>query len=801
MEGMIVNMNKEKRLRVIQQLIATKEFNKAIQKIDELIPVTTCIRKCVNLKAQCFLELQKYDEACEIYKDYYPYVMIDEEDIVALKHLAEIHYHLGNTIRAKKYENSYKCFTKTESEYKTYLCQQYAESEQLYGSFINNSDNIKEILESIIIDNFQMLRMTEAAVYYALMKRLKIDIKFEIEEEFAQLIQVKEFINELSVRDNNKYCVISAYAEQASILRDRCLAKVLSMLGALVYHIIPFYISDNASFSVEKCFTSQIKEGNIIKIYTPNVGGRAEPRIVSEVITALNQKNNTDIPIVLFGDSNFLMDINEDVETSKLIEMYFNHYENQPIPGKDCVLLGPYLKSISYIWGINIIEIFAKEATVDFSIIIPVRNSIKYLRETIETCLEQDYEGTYEVLISDNSKDDNINVQGIVNSIDNSKIRYIKTPFDLTLTKSFEFAYFNAHGRYLVSLGADDGLIKTALSKMANVMKLYPDNNVFAWNRAGYTWPDFSYGGNQNHVIFNPFLSSDTKLKEIETKPFIRKFALGDISCIYIPSMYLRTCVKREHINKIIKVTGKFEDGDSQDVYTGMLNLFLEDKIIYADYPLVISGKTTSSVGFTSNQSIQTMEALGERFRRAFRAHRYTNYHSQDYRDLYTIFLPFGTIMLPYREFIKVNHYNIRVHDYRDKRDIIKILYSVYEVLPDKHCDEALVLKQLERIAKVAGNDIYNEYLHKRGKWERLLKIKHQLKRSIKNKTLLSFLKKIYNVMFNIRSGWHSKHSSNGTNKISKPILDIDCSKYDVYGIKGAVECLLTELTKIHYQI
>jgi len=317
-------MNKERRLRVIQQLIAAKEFNKAIQKIDELVPVTTCIRKCVNLKAQCFLELQKYDEACEMYKDYFPYVMIDEEDIVALKHLAEIHYHLGNTIRAKKYENSYKYFTKTESECKTYLYQQYAESEELYDSFINNSGNIniKEILESIIVDNFQMLRMTEAAVYYALMKRLKIDIKFDIEEEFAQLIQVKEFINELSVRDNNKYCMISVYAEQASILRDRCLAKALSMLGSLVYHIIPFYVSDNASFSVEKCFTSQIKEGNIIKIYIPNVGGKTEPGIVSNFITLLNERNNTDIPIVLFGDSNFLMDVNEDVEISKLIDIY-----------------------------------------------------------------------------------------------------------------------------------------------------------------------------------------------------------------------------------------------------------------------------------------------------------------------------------------------------------------------------------------------------------------------------------------------------------------------------------------------
>jgi len=288
---------------------------------------------------------------------------------------------------------------------------------------------------------------------------------------------------------------------------------------------------------------------------------------------------------------------------------------------------------------------------------------------------------------------------------------------------------------------------------------------------------------------------------EIETEPFIRKFALGDISLIYIPSMYLRTCVKREHVNKIVKVTGKFGNGDSQDIYTGILNLFLEDKIIYADYPLVISGQTIASIGFTSQLSIQTMETLGEHFKRAFTGYRYTNYHSQDYRDLYTIIVPYEGIMLAYREFIKVNHYNIKVHDYRDKSDIIKILCSVHKVLPDKNCHRALVLKQLEGISKISGNDIHNEYLRKKGKCGRLLKIRNLLKRRIKNKTLRSFLNKIYYGMFDIRSLWHSKHSSNGINTINKIILDIDCSKYDVYGIKGAAECLLNELKKKHYQI
>jgi len=145
-------------------------------------------------------------------------------------------------------------------------------------------------------------------------------------------------------------------------------------------------------------------------------------------------------------------------------------------------------------------------------------------------------------------------VLDLVKSINNKKVRYIRTPFDLSLPKSFEFAYLNSRGRYLISLGSDDGLIKTALSIMNAAMNQYPDNNVLLWNEAIYVWPDYPSTEKNNHVFFSYYLSNNVKISELDTEPLIRQFALGNIPFQKMPIMYMVTCVKREHINKMIEV-------------------------------------------------------------------------------------------------------------------------------------------------------------------------------------------------------------------------------------------------------
>ena len=790
-----MNLKETLNLYVIQRLIDNKSFEIAIKKIDMLIPTTTCIRRCVNLKVQCLIELENYHDAYELYKDYFPYAMIDTEDLNAIKYLSKVYQHLGNKIQAIKYENSYKILSGTKEERELYLYEQEEKSYHVYNEFLKNNGSTKEMLENIIIDNFQMLRITEAAVYFALAKRIGIDISDNTAGEFSRYTQAEKFTYELSIGHNNKYCVISESASQSNMLRDCCLVKALSLLGTLVYHIIPFYKSDHVDLSIDKCFEMQEYEGNIVKIKTSKSGDRAERGNISDIIKALNNRNDTNNPIILFGESDFLMDINEDVEISKILEMYFRHYEKQSIPRKDCLLLGSYFASMLHIWGYDVQKEFAKDPVCDFSIIIPVRNSIKYLRETIETCLNQDYKGTYEILISDNAWHNNVNVLDLVKSINNEKVRYIRTPFELSLPKSFEFAYLNSRGKYLISLGSDDGLIKTALSVMNATMNKCPDNNVLLWNFALYNWPEYSSIEKNNHTSFSYNLSNSTKLIELETEPLIREYVLGNIVYMSMPMMYLVTCVKREHINKMIEVTGKFEDGSSQDIYTGMANLFIENKITYIDYPLVVAGNSEVSVGLFSEQAIQTMSFLGKRFRSNFYFFRYSNYYSQDYRNLSTI-TGLGTRYSIYQEYVKVNHYKFK-KDYSNKKDILIILYEIHKWLPEKSCDEALYLNQLENVAKSFGDDVYKQYMYDRKKWNIQLRVKQIAKKFVKSKKIRHIFRKIYYSIRKLYSLNNRKHTYPNTNNIfsahgmNRQTIDIDLSSYNVEGIKCATEYLL----------
>ena len=481
-------------------------------------------------------------------------------------------------------------------------------------------------------------------------------------------------------------------------------------------HIIPHDDSENDRLSLEKSFELQGKNGNIATIKIPQKGDRVDQIFLSNLIKYMNDEDDSEDPIVLFGNAKLLMEMNEDIEISKIFAMYFRHYEEQPIPRKDCLLLGNYFAAISHIWGYDVKKEFDKEPTCDFSIIIPVRNSIKYLREVIETCLNQDYEGTYEILISDNGWHMGVDVLGLIKSINSEKIRYIKTPFDLSLTKSFEFAYLNARGKYLISLGSDDGMIKNSLSMITLALNKFPQNNIVMWPRARYKWPISNVGKQKgNKLSYNFGELNYFDIKEIDPKPLIKKAIIGKLSVFETPNMYLATCIKREHIGKIIGLTGKFEDGDSQDVYTGVLNLFIEDKITYLQYPVIISGGSEVGVGFMYASKPESLKIINNLFKIKFMYHRYTNYYNAAYREISPV-VGMGNEYLFFREYKKIERYNFLTVD-SSNNDILEMLHSIYyDINKKKLIDKNIYNKQLNTLAQL-DEKLYKDYRRNRNKW------------------------------------------------------------------------------------
>ena len=97
-----------------------------------------------------------------------------------------------------------------------------------------------------------------------------------------------------------------------------------------------------------------------------------------------------------------------------------------------------------------------------FSIIITTYNYEKYIRESIESALNQDFSGEYEIIVVDDHSTDN--TLSILDDYD-SIIR-INNKENLSLEVSANKGIGRANGKYIVRLDADDYLECNFLSEM-----------------------------------------------------------------------------------------------------------------------------------------------------------------------------------------------------------------------------------------------------------------------------------------------------------------------------------------------
>ena len=107
-----------------------------------------------------------------------------------------------------------------------------------------------------------------------------------------------------------------------------------------------------------------------------------------------------------------------------------------------------------------------------FSIIITTYNYEKYIRESVESALNQDFSGEYEVIVIDDCSTDG--TSQILDSY-NSLIR-IHNKKNLSLEVSANKAIRKANGKYIVRLDADDYLEGNFLSE---AFKHIENENIF----------------------------------------------------------------------------------------------------------------------------------------------------------------------------------------------------------------------------------------------------------------------------------------------------------------------------------
>lgn len=109
------------------------------------------------------------------------------------------------------------------------------------------------------------------------------------------------------------------------------------------------------------------------------------------------------------------------------------------------------------------------------SVVMPVYNGEKYLKESIQSILNQTFKDLEFIIINDGSTDA---TEKIILSFSDSRIVYIKNKINLQIVKSLNKGISLAKGKYIARMDSDDISLKNRLEKQIRFMEKNLDVSV-----------------------------------------------------------------------------------------------------------------------------------------------------------------------------------------------------------------------------------------------------------------------------------------------------------------------------------
>jgi glycosyltransferase involved in cell wall biosynthesis len=616
------------------------------------------------LKSFYFVQKMYYSRFLIILKDYNPFLFKDWIDFVFLKLLVLVHLKVGNKYLSDRYYYSLKLIYGSipNRSFKENYLKHYL------NKFLQPYEYTLDDLSEIMLSLFYFSYINEAYLIYNYL----IFQNYSINNDVKDLFDFYTFDNKITINDFLKICkskvlvslTISNYSEFGfSLIIIRILNQIFNDCRFLVR------INDKKiynDFKSEKSISGIDKKISLLQ-YDYN-------KTLEEIERIILSDYSFDENFILIISGSILKHLYKNFKLYKNMHILYRSFNSLVDNSFHILLYGSFAKLYEFNYGKNLNRIQIYE----FSIVIPIRNSIQYFQDTLQTCLNQDYKKPFEILIIDNSDNLTLEIKSIISKMRNGfgKINFIKTPKVLELSKVFEFAYLNSKGKYILSMGSDDGILPNGLSFLDKITRANPDVDVFSWELINYFWPSYP----------ETKLSNKLKLITINMKiihePIINSInykIMSNMSYMQNPNLYLNTCVKHSYIDKIISITGKFGDGPSQDIYTGLLFNLTNSKMMKLNLSIIIAGNSNVGVGVVSTLKRNNINGVYSNFFKFLKTFRILNFSVPRYEKL-NIFTDLGEFHHLFKEAVKVNYY-LKLLNYQsiklpNKTKLMKNIYS-----------------------------------------------------------------------------------------------------------------------------
>lgn len=279
---------------------------------------------------------------------------------------------------------------------------------------------------------------------------------------------------------------------------------------------------------------------------------------------------------------------------------------------------GKYLDYIADIYHTSSDEItkaLYKKANCRFSIMIPCRNISRALYYTLKTCLNQSFQGAYEIIVSDNT-DSRVGcdtpVYRICQELNDARIKYFRTPTDFPLAKNYEYAFLKSSGEFLFSIGADDGILPWCLEELDAVLDRYPTQKIFLWHESVYQWPGVEkcfvgMPGMATLKATDVYKKGSFSIQELSTKSLFNDSFYDYGVMYYLPQLYHNSGIRREYMAELLDKTGVLWGGINQDISMAITIGNLEDSVYFIDNPLVINGVSDNSIGSLNAEGVSDL--------------------------------------------------------------------------------------------------------------------------------------------------------------------------------------------------
>ena len=229
-----------------------------------------------------------------------------------------------------------------------------------------------------------------------------------------------------------------------------------------------------------------------------------------------------------------------------------------------------------------------------FSVLLPTRNRLEYLKCAVETVRRQDYEN-WEIIISDNCSEDDIG--GYVGSLADARIKYLRREALVPVTDNWNYALLHSNGDYVVMLGDDDGLVPGYFLTVMRALETYGEAD-FVYVGGYY----FAYAGvlpdepagflrrDRNRVFTE---DSPCWLDAQRAQRIARRYTQFRMP---VASNMQFSLISRRKLSELTR-NGRFFQSPFPDFYATPALFLLSNRILVLPQPLVIIGITPKSYG------------------------------------------------------------------------------------------------------------------------------------------------------------------------------------------------------------